>query len=101
MSADAIKRALTLHKNQVMTYDMESTQRINVLRSDVFRDGIYAFGRATFDTTKYLKVRFSRQLIRGARDVNSFVSFYLKWVKDQACFVDGLIVCLQYLIHKL
>ena len=58
LSADAIKQALTLHKNKVMTYDMESTQRINVLRSDVFKDGIYAFGRATFDTTKYLKSAF-------------------------------------------
>lgn len=58
-SAHDIKQALLQHKNQVMTSNRESTQRINVLRSNIFKDGIYAFTRATFDTTKYLKVRFN------------------------------------------
>ena len=58
MSHDAIQNTLRLHRNAVMTSDDGNFQRINVRRSDVFMDGIYAFRRATFDTTKLLKVRF-------------------------------------------
>ena len=48
-----------MHRNNVMGRDTPNTQRINVLRSDVFNNAIHAFGRTTFDTTKYLKVRFN------------------------------------------
>lgn len=50
-----IKHTLTLHKNCVISSD---DQRINVRRSDIFNDGISAFKRASYDTTKVLKVHF-------------------------------------------
>ena len=59
VSADTVKECLQMHRNHVIASDLESNQRINVLHSQVFRDGIYAYGRPSFDTTKYLKVRFN------------------------------------------
>lgn len=58
MSSDMLQRALRLHANRVLNRDEDVCQRINVRRSDVFHDGIRAFGRSSFDACKCLKVRF-------------------------------------------
>ena len=58
MSSDSLKHTLQVHANRVLNHDEEVCQRINVRRSDVFRDGVHAFERSSFDVSKCLKVRF-------------------------------------------
>lgn len=102
-STSAVKDALRSHMNQVMSSDMENTQLINVLRSQVFRNAIYAFGRPSFDTTKYLKVRFNGEpaIDQGGPRHEFFRLFCLQWVKLLACFMVGLIIYHQFQILKL